>query len=125
MKVKVKLIQYNLLDNEEKIIADGNAILEKNILKYKENETTALHFVEFQDEIVKLERKCDISSITVLNNGKWGHTTVMSPYGDMEMKTKTHSILKNDFQWVVEYSIYPHNEELVHQKLIWNIQYLS
>ncbi len=125
MKVKVKLIQYNLLDNEEKIIADGNAILEKNILKYKENETTALHFVEFQDEIVKLERKCDISSITVLNNGKWGHTTVMSPYGDMEMKTKTHSILKNDFQWVVEYSIYSHNEELVHQKLIWNIQYLS
>lgn len=125
MKVKVKLIQYNLLDNEEKIIADGNAILEKNILKYKENDTSAFHFVEFQEELVKLERKCDISSITILNNGKWGHTTVMSPYGNMEMKTKTYSILRNDYEWIVEYSIYSQNEEVVRQKLVWNIQYLS
>ncbi len=125
MKVKVTLTQFNLMDNEEKIIADGNAILNKNELKYKEDESSALHFVTFEEDVVKLERKCDISSITVLNNGKWGHSTVKSPYGDMELKTKTHKISKNFQEWSVEYSIYSQNEEVLRQKLVWNIQYLS
>ena len=33
MKVRIQLKQINLLENEEKIIADGNAILENNHLK--------------------------------------------------------------------------------------------
>ena len=32
MKVRIQLKQINLLENEEKIIADGNAILENNHL---------------------------------------------------------------------------------------------
>ena len=39
MKVRIQLKQINLLENEEKIIADGNAILENNHLKYKEKES--------------------------------------------------------------------------------------
>ncbi len=125
MKVKVTLTQFNLLENEVKIIADGNAILNKNELKYKEDETDAFHFVTFDDETITLERKCDISSITILNNGRWGHSTVKSPYGDMELKTKTHYISKNPTQWSVEYSVYSQSEEVLRQKLVWDIQYLS
>jgi uncharacterized beta-barrel protein YwiB (DUF1934 family) len=125
MKVKVTLTQFNLIDNEEKVIADGNAILNKNELKYKEDKSSALHFVTFEEDVVKLERKSDVSSITVLNNGKWGHSTVKSPYGDMELKTKTHKISKKFQEWSVEYSIYSQNEEVLRQKLVWNIQYLS
>lgn len=125
MKVKCKLTQYNLIDHEERVIADGNAILEKNQLKYKESEENAFHFVTFSTETVSLERKCDISSITVLNNGKWGHTTVHSPYGDMEMKTKTYIITKEEDKWVVEYSVFSESEEVLHQRLVWDIAYYS
>ena len=67
MKVRIQLKQINLLENEEKIIADGNAILENNHLKYKEKDENALHFVTFEEDEVTLERKCKIWS---LNNKK-------------------------------------------------------
>ena len=50
MKVRIQLKQINLLENEEKIIADGNAILENNHLKYKEKDENALHFVTFEED---------------------------------------------------------------------------
>ena len=125
MRVRIQLKQINLLEHEEKIIADGNAILENNHLKYKEKDENALHFVTFEDDVITLERKCDISSITVLKNGKYGHSTVKSPYGDMEMKTKTHKVLKSESLWAVEYSVLSENEEILRQRLEWSIQYLS
>ncbi len=125
MKVRIQLKQINLLENEEKIIADGNAILENNHLKYKEKDENALHFVTFEEDEVTLERKCDISSTTVLKNGKFGHSTIKSPYGDMEMKTKTHKVVKSESLWAVEYSVICKNEEILRQRLEWNIQYLS
>ena len=123
MKVRIQLKQINLLENEKKIIADGNAILENNHLKYKEKDENALHFVTFEEDVVTLERKCDISSITVLKNGKFGHSTIKSPYGDMEMKTK--KVLKSESLWAVEYSVISENEEVLRQRLEWSIQYLS
>ena len=125
MKVRIQLKQINLLENEEKIIADGNAILENNHLKYKEKDENALHFVTFEEDEVTLERKCDISSITVLKNVKFGYSTIKSPYGDMEMKTKTHKVVKSESLWAVEYSVICENEEILRQRLEWNIQYLS
>ena len=61
----------------------------------------------------------------VLKNGKFGHSTVKSPYGDMEMKTKTHKVVKSESLWAVEYSVICENEEILRQRLEWNIQYLS
>ncbi len=125
MKVKLKLTQYDFLENKENVIAEGNAILDKNQLKYKENKENAFHFVTFTSETVRLERKCDISSTTILNNGKWGHSTVKSPYGDMEMKTKTYNISMQDREWSVEYGVFSGNEEVLHQKLLWVMEYYS
>ena len=43
----------------------------------------------------------------------------------MEMKTKTHKVVKNESLWAVEYSVICENEEILRQRLEWNIQYLS
>ena len=125
MKVKVKVTQYDFLEKKEHVLTEGNAILDKNQLKYKENKENAFHFVTFSTEHVNLERKSDISSITVLNNGKWGHSTVKSPYGDMEMKTKTYNISMKEREWSVEYSVFSGKEEVLHQKLLWVMEYYS
>ena len=43
----------------------------------------------------------------------------------MEMKTKTHKVVKSESLWAVEYSVICENEEILRQRLEWNIQYLS
>lgn len=125
MKVKVTLIQYDLLDHVEKIIADGNAILEKNHLKYKEKDEDAFHIITFSIDSVKLERKCDVSSTTVCNANKYGRSVVESVYGNMEFKTFTHQIIKNETEWIVDYSLFSENNEILHQRLVWKLEYLS
>ena len=119
----------NIVDSKYKLVTVASKrskqILENNHLKYKEKDENALHFVTFEEDEVTLERKCDISSTTVLKNGKFGHSTIKSPYGDMEMKTKTHKVVKNESLWAVEYSVICENEEILRQRLEWNIQYLS
>lgn len=125
MKLKVVLTQYNLLENEEKIIAEGNAILENNHLKYKEKDEDAFHIVSFEEDCVKLERKCDVPSTTILNPNKYGRSVVESIYGNMEFKTFTHQIVKNDEEWIVDYSLFSENNEILHQRLVWKFEYLS
>lgn len=125
MKLKVVLTQYNLLENEEKIIAEGNAILENNHLKYKEKDEDAFHIVSFEEDCVKLERKCDVPSTTILNPNKYGRSVVESIYGNMEFKTFTHQIVKNDEEWIVDYSLFSENNEILHQRLVWKLEYLS
>lgn len=125
MKVQVKLIQYDLSSREEKLIADGNAIKDRNTLKYKESQEDALHFVTFDEDSVILERKCEISSRTVLMRNGYGKAVVSSPYGDMEMETKTFLIEQNDDEWIVEYGIFSENNEIFRQRLVWKINYLS
>lgn len=125
MRVKVTLMQYNLTDHEEKMIADGSAILEKNTLKYKELEEDALHFVKFEDDTVTLERRCEISSVTVLNKDAPGKAIVKSPFGDMDLQTKTTRIEKKYDEWIVEYGIFSENNEIFQQRLVWKIKYLS
>lgn len=123
MKVIVQLQRIDLLENDSKIIAKGNAILENNTLKYKELEEDAIHIVKFDKECIILERKCEVASCTTLYPLKQGKTIVQSIYGDMEMDTKTHSYSKDEQIWSVEYSIYTNGEEISRQKLIWTIQY--
>ena len=43
----------------------------------------------------------------------------------MEMKTKTHKVVKSESLWAVEYSVICENEEILRQRLEWDIQYLS
>lgn len=125
MKIRVTLIQYDLLENEEKVIADGNAIYENNHLKYKEKDEDAFHIVTFEEGTVTLERKCDISSKTILHDGRYGHSVVTSPYGDMDFKTFTQQIVKNDEEMIVEYSLFSENNEILHNRLVWKLEYLS
>lgn len=125
MRVQVTLKQINLDTGEEKVIADGPAIMEKGRLRYREDREKAIHDVHFSEEEVILERRADISSRTVLTNGKQSQSTVKSPWGDMNLQAKTNLIQMEKERWIVEYELFSENERILNQRLQWEIRYLS
>lgn len=125
MRVNVVVTQFDFEGHAETIIAEGAAILENNTLKYKEDKENAFHFVKFEEDSVCLERRCEISSETLLYKDAWGTSVVKSPYGDMHLKTKATFISKKKDEWIAEYKLFSENNEIFHTRLVWKIQYLA
>lgn len=117
--------QINLDTGEEKVIADGPAIMEEGRLRYKEDEQKAFHDVHFSEEEVILERRADVSSRTVLNRKKQSQSTVKSPWGDMNLEAKVNRIDMEKYRWTVEYELFSENERVLNQRLEWKIRYLA
>lgn len=125
MRVQVTLKQINLDTGEEKVIADGPAIMEEGRLRYKEDAEKAFHDVHFSEEEVILERRADVSSRTVLNRKKQSQSTVKSPWGDMNLDAKVNRIDMEKYRWAVEYELFSENERVLNQRLEWKIRYLA
>ena len=125
MRVQVTLKQINLDTGEEKIIADGPAIMEEGRLRYREDQEKAIHDVHFSEKEVILERRAEISSRTVLSNERDSHSMVKSPWGDMNLEAKTNRISMEKERWIVEYELFSENERILNQRLQWEIRYLS
>ena len=124
MRVKVILEATDLNTGEKKVLADGPAILNGDELLYTEKDTNARHKITFSDEVI-IERKAEISSRTVIREGKRGESVVSSEFGDMKMltegKMKTHS----KTAWLVEYLVISENETVLRQRLEWKISHFS
>lgn len=125
MRVQVTLKQVNLDTGEEKVIADGPAIMEEGRLRYKEDEEKAFHDVHFSEEEVILERRAEVSSRTVLNRKRQSQSTVKSPWGDMNLDAKVNRIDMEKYRWTVEYELFSENERVLNQRLEWKIRYLA
>lgn len=124
MKVFVTLKAFDLIKGNEKILAEGPAILNDNTLLYKEPETNAKHKITFQDDII-IERKADVHSITRLEKNGQGSAIVESPYGVMTLEAECISLSKQNYCWLAEYRILSGNDVILHQRLEWRIHPFS
>lgn len=124
MRVTVILIQKDLTNREEHIIADGPALLTGDKLVYVEKDTNLRHTVTFGSDEVILERAGEYPSRTVLKAGK-GISSVDSPYGKMVMETRLKKKSKTPNLWMVEYQIVSGGDIVLHQQLQWRITGLN
>ncbi len=125
MKVRVKLVQKDLLENKESVIVDTIGLLNSDRLLYKEAETGAKHRVSFSSEGVVLERSAEVSSRSDLKLRQKGESVVSSPYGEMRFETYCRSLEKREDRWQVEYSILQQGEVVSDFILIWYLQMIS
>ena len=125
MRVHVCFVQNDLMNQETKVIADGIGLLNEQHLLYQEDDTKAKHAVTFGPEEIVLERVSDVSSRTVLRNGKIGECVVKSSYGEMHFTTRLHSKEMKDGGWKMHYAIFSDQEQVSEMELEWKFEKLA
>ncbi|MCI5722978.1 MAG: DUF1934 domain-containing protein [Erysipelotrichaceae bacterium] len=123
MVIKVKLTQYDLLDDKNEVLLESKAIYDKTSLKYIEDSTHAKHEIYFEDDHIILNRNADIQANIVLHDSKLGEGIVDSPYGRMTMQTKLIQAQKCDEYWMIEYQLLMNDEIVLHRQLRWNFTF--
>ena len=119
MRISVKLIQYDLLEDKKQILLETNAVDDGNTLRYREGNAGGLHQVYFGDDLISFERKADVHTKITLFDDKNGESTVDSQYGKMYMHTRLCHAERCDEYWSVEYQLISNDEVILHQKLRW------
>ena len=120
MKVLVRLVQFDLLENTRTVIADTRGLLKNDSLSYFE-EGGQRHDIRFAKEEVVLKRSGEFSSETVLKNEGMGESSVVSPYGVMHLETRLLQREKAADHWMVEYEIVGSDRPVSHMRLVWEI----
>lgn len=124
MRIALTLKATDLETGQVKVLADGPAILHEETLIYVEKDTGARHRVRFGEEVI-IERSAEVSSRTVLREGGNGESVVSSPYGDMKLVTKCKMKTHSKTAWIVEYSVFSGDEQVLEQRLEWNLKPFS
>lgn len=119
MRISVKLIQYDLLEDKKQILLETNALYDGNTLRYREENDGGFHKVYFGDDLISFERKADVHTKITLFDDKNGESTVDSQYGKMYMHTRLCHAERCDEYWSVEYQLISNDEVILHQKLRW------
>ena len=119
MRISVKLIQYDLLEDKKQILLETNALYDGNTLRYREGNDGGFHQVYFGDDLISFERKADVHTKITLFDDKNGESTVDSQYGKMYMHTRLCHAERYDEYWSVEYQLISNDEVILHQKLRW------
>lgn len=120
MKVLVRLVQFDLLENTRTVIADTRGLLKNDTLSYFE-EGGQRHYIRFSSEEVVLRRNGEFSSETVLTDAGRGESRITSPYGVMRLETKLLQREKAADHWMVEYEIVGSDRPVSHMRLVWEI----
>ena len=119
MRISVKFIQYDLLEDMKQILLETNALYDGNTLRYREGNDGGFHQVYFGDDLISFERKADVHTKITLFDDKNGESTVDSQYGKMYMHTRLCHAERCDEYWSVEYQLISNDEVILHQKLRW------
>ena len=119
MRISVKLIQYDLLEDKKQILLETNALYDGNTLRYREGNDGGFHQVYFGDDLISFECKADVHTKITLFDDKNGESTVDSQYGKMYMHTRLCHAERCDEYWSVEYQLISNDEVILHQKLRW------
>ena len=119
MRISVKLIQYDLLEDMKQILLETNALYDGNTLRYREGNDGGFHQVYFGDDLISFERKADVHTKITLFDDKNGESNVDSQYGKMYMHTRLCHAERCDEYWSVEYQLISNDEVILHQKLRW------
>ncbi len=120
VKVLVRLKSEDLLSGETSIVAEGNALLNGDRLRYMEKETGAGHDILFTEERIEIRRKSDFPT-TLTFEGNRGTAEVESPYGTMVLETEIVERKKEKYEWILEYRIRGGSDIVTHQRMTWNI----
>ena len=59
MRITVKLIQHDLLEDKKQILLETNALYDGNTLRYREENEGGSHQVYFGDDYISFERVLD------------------------------------------------------------------
>ena len=119
MRITVKLIQHDLLEDKKQILLETNALYDGNTLRYREENEGGSHQVYFGDDCISFERKADVHTKITLFDDKDGESVVDSQYGKMYMQTRLCHAEKCDAYWSVEYQLIMNKEVVLHQNLRW------
>ena len=119
MRITVKLIQHDLLEDKKQILLETNALYDGNTLRYREENEGGSHQVYFGDDYISFERKADVHTKITLFDDKDGESVVDSQYGKMYMQTRLCHAEKCDAYWRVEYQLIMNKEVVLHQNLRW------
>ena len=119
MRITVKLIQHDLLEDKKQILLETNALYDGNTLRYREGNEGGSHQVYFGDDCISFERKADVHTKITLFDDKDGESVVDSQYGKMYMQTRLCHAEKCDAYWSVEYQLIMNKEVVLHQNLRW------
>ena len=119
MRISVKLIQYDLLEDKKQILLETNALYDGNTLRYREGNDGGFHQVYFGDDLISFKRKADVHTKITLFDDKNGESTVDSQYGKVYMHTRLCHAERCDEYWSVEYQLILNDEVILHQKLRW------
>ena len=119
MRITVKLIQHDLLEDKKQILLETNALYDGNTLRYREENEGGSHRVYFGDDYISFERKADVHTKITLFDDKDGESVVDSQYGKMYMQTRLCHAEKCDAYWSVEYQLIMNKEVVLHQNLRW------
>jgi len=119
MRITVKLIQHDLLEDKKQILLETNALYDGNTLRYREENEGGSHQVYFGDDMISFERKADVHTKITLFDDKDGESVVDSQYGKMYMQTRLCHAEKCDAYWSVEYQLIMNKEVVLHQNLRW------
>ena len=119
MRITVKLIQHDLLEDKKQILLETNALYDGNTLRYREENERGSHQVYFGDDCISFERKADVHTKITLFDDKDGESVVNSQYGKMYMQTRLCHAEKCDAYWSVEYQLIMNKEVVLHQNLRW------
>jgi len=125
MELNVKVKVYDLIENTERLLADGKAILLDNKLSYMEKESPVRNDVSFSNDKVTIKRVAEVESFTELYSYRIGKAQVKSEYGDMEFETELLSLQKDEDIWSVQYKIMAGKEVASHVKVVWEFSGLK
>lgn len=121
MRITVKLIQHDLMEDKKQILLETNALYDGNTLRYREGNDGGSHQVYFGDDMISFERKADVHTQITLYDHKDGESIVDSQYGKMYMQTRLCHAEKCDEYWSVEYQLLANDNVVLHQKLRWEL----
>lgn len=121
MRITVKLIQHDLLEDKKQILLETNALYDGNTLRYREGNDGGSHQVYFGDDMISFERKADVHTQITLYDHKDGESIVDSQYGKMYMQTRLCHAEKCNEYWSVEYQLLANDNVVLHQKLRWEL----
>ncbi|MCR5371992.1 MAG: hypothetical protein K6E41_00825 [Solobacterium sp.] len=123
MALYVRLTQYDLMENQEKVIARGEARWKDDQLFYWEDpEHTIMHHIRFGKDSIIIGRSADVRSMTKLYFGKAGSAQVFSEYGMMQFETELIEYIYNADCRSVEYKVYLGSEPVSHQRMVWELE---
>ena len=123
MALHVRLIQYDLFENQEKVIAEGEAQWKEDHLFYWEDPAhTVMHHIRFGKDAIIIGRSADVRSMTKLYFGRRGTAQVFSEYGVMRFETELAEYEYNAEYRSVEYRVFQGDELVSHQRMIWELE---